>query len=347
MTLCRDLVKLPKAELHIHLEGSMRRETLIYLCNKYSIEVPPDTRGKRFDDFTAFANVYIAACDCLREESDLQQLVLEVAQDAAGSGARWIELALSMLSFCAEKFGGKEETLRLLVKAASAAEKATGVAMGFIVAAERMFPPSQAEELAALVRKCAMSDDMKICGRQAIIGFGLHGKEEGFPPVPFADAFSLACEGTGIASVPHAGEIAPHPGLGSKSVLDAIYLLKAKRIAHGILGADDDEVLQVLKKDHICLDICPTSNFLLRVVRSLSSHPLPRLCRQGVSCTINSDDSLLFGCNLVEEYTLCRDELRMSDDELAHCARNSFRYSCAPVNIIDRGLADIDEWLTK
>mmetsp|Transcript_31876 Transcript_31876/g.54360 ORF Transcript_31876/g.54360 Transcript_31876/m.54360 type:complete len:220 (-) Transcript_31876:230-889(-) len=118
----RDLTALPKAELHIHLEGSMRRTTLISLCNKYNIDIPKDTRGKKFDDFSAFASVYIAACECLRETSDLNRLLLEVAEDAAASGARWIEPALSMLSFCAHRFGGKEETLRLLMRAAERAE---------------------------------------------------------------------------------------------------------------------------------------------------------------------------------------------------------------------------------
>ena len=134
----RDLSTLPKAELHIHLEGSMRRSTLISLCNKYNIDIPDDTRGKKFDDFTAFASVYIAACECLRDESDIHRLVLEVAQDAAESGARWIEPALSMLSFCAGRFGGQVETLRILMKATEVAEEATGVGMGFVVAAERI-----------------------------------------------------------------------------------------------------------------------------------------------------------------------------------------------------------------
>ena len=91
----RDLCALPKAELHLHLEGSMRRATLMELANKYSIEVPPDTRGQRFSNFDAFVQVYMAACECLRDESTLFRLVLEVAQDAAASGARWIEPALS------------------------------------------------------------------------------------------------------------------------------------------------------------------------------------------------------------------------------------------------------------
>ena len=323
----------------------MRRTTLISLCNKYNITVPEDTRGKKFDDFGAFASVYIAACECLREESDLNRLVLEVAEDAAKCGARWIEPALSMLSFCAHRFGGKVETLRLLMRAAEVAEEVTGVGMGFVVAAERMFPVEQAEELACMVRDCVDEEDMRICGRRGIIGFGLHGSEEGFPPEPFVKAFSIACDGTGVVSVPHAGEIAPFEGQGAKSVRNAHQLLKAKRIAHGVLAADDYELLHQLKRDGTCLDVCPSSNLLLRVVPSLRSHPLPKLCKI-VDCTINSDDKLLFGCDLVEEFEICRTELGMSDEELAHCAKNSFRYSCAPQAVISNGLVEIEKWLS-
>ena len=341
---CRSLATLPKAELHIHLEGSMRRETLISLCSKYDIAVPEDTRGKHFEDFTAFADVYIAACECLREEADLRRLVLEVAEDAAASGATWIEPALSMYLYI-DRFGGEEQTLRLLMSAADVAEKATGVGIGYVVAAERIFPSANAEALARIVRKAAADESMRICGRQGIVGFGLHGKEEGFPPEPFAKAFSIACDGTGVVSVPHAGEIAPYPGNGAQSVKDANRLLNAKRIAHGVLAADDKNILRELLKDDTCLDICVSSNYLLRVVPTISSHPLPKLVDKGVSCTINSDDSLLFGCNLISEYAVCRGALGMSDRALAKCAADSFRYSCAPRDVVAKGLADINEWL--
>ena len=347
--MARDLAALPKAELHIHLEGSMRRETLIDLCKKYDISVPPDTRRQRFENFNAFVDVYLAACECLREEADLFRLVLEIAEDAAASGARWIEPALSQ-SLYNKRFGGAAVTLRVLCRAAEEAEKATGVGIGYIVAAERIFPVSQAEELAEIVRKSVTDDSMRICGRPGIIGFGLHGNEEGFPPAPFAKAFSIACENTGIASVPHAGEIAPHPGKGSQSVRDAIRLLQANRIAHGVLAANDEDALRELVQDNgrrPCLDICVSSNYLLNVVSSPEAHPLPKLCQRGVACSINSDDALLFGSTLLSEFNLCRNELKMDDAMLAKCAADSFRYSCAPKDIIEKGLADVDAWLKK
>ena len=95
----RDLKALPKAHLHIHLEGAMRPETLTDLCKRHGIERPADTRGRRFADFSAFVATYIAACECLREPSDLKRLVLEVAEDARAHGASWMELALSLHAY--------------------------------------------------------------------------------------------------------------------------------------------------------------------------------------------------------------------------------------------------------
>ena len=342
----RDLASLPKAELHLHLEGSMRRDTLVELCKKHKVSVPQDTRNQRFDNFDAFVAVYLAACECLREESDLYRLVLEVAKDAAASGARWIEPALSQ-SLYNQRFGGAEEALRLLCRAAEEAEKTTGVGIGYIVSAERMLPVVEAEELAKIVKKARSDDSMTICGRPGIIAFGLHGPEEGFPCGPFSKAFNIACEGTGIISVPHAGEIAPHPGEGPQSVRDANRLLKADRIGHGVLAAADDELLQELIDSNTCLDICVSSNYLLKVVPSREAHPLPDICQRGVICSINSDDSLLFGSSLLSEFEICRSGLMMDDIVLAKLAKNSFRFSCAPKAVVDKGMADIDLWLRK
>ena len=345
----RDLSALPKAELHLHLEGAMRRSTLVELCHKYSINVPIDTARQRFDDFSAFVHVYVAACNVLRDASDIQRLVLEVAQDAKSYGAVWLELAPSF-TFYADRFGGKEKTLQVLAEAAARAETETGVTLGFVVSVERQLGVAEAEDLANLVLD--VSQDLTIHGRPAILGFGLHGPEEGHPPAPFEKAFDIACTATAtnttnkIASLPHAGEIAPSPGTGAQSVMDAVCLLKAKRIAHGVLAADTEEVLETMISRDVCLDVCVTSNYLLNVVETKESHPLPRLIERGVACTINSDDPLLFGCTLLSEFELCRTALQMSDDVLAACAKASFRYSCAPEDLKLKHLAAIDQWLS-
>mmetsp|Transcript_108246 Transcript_108246/g.191726 ORF Transcript_108246/g.191726 Transcript_108246/m.191726 type:complete len:371 (+) Transcript_108246:34-1146(+) len=340
----RDLKALPKAELHIHLEGAMRAQTLTELCAKHEVERPADTQGKRFPNFGAFASTYIAACECLRDESDLFRLVLEVAEDAKSYGALWVEAALSF-TFYAPRFGGLAATLSILLRAAADAEEKTGVAIGYIVSAERMLPPEEAEKMAEVVRDLVLEGKSTINGRPGIIGFGLHADETGNPPEPFAKAFEIACIG-GVAAMPHAGELAPFPGKGPASVRFCVDDLKSSRIAHGVLAIEDEDLVRHLASKGICLDVCPSSNYLLSVIDSLADHPLPSLLSKGVPCTINSDDPLLFGCNLLGEYEVCRSEMGLSDESLAACARTSFQHSRAPDSIKGKGLAGIDEWLS-
>ena len=287
----RDLASLPKAELHLHLEGAMRPGTLNELCEKYSIPTPnipcwnsdntpipaTATEIEPFDDFSAFVDVYIAACACLRTKEDVHRLVLEVAQDLKLCHVVYAEVAPSF-TFYSQYFGSSmEKTLKVLVDAAEVAEKETGVQLSYVVSAERQLGVEDAMELAHLARSSA--ETMQINGRQASVGFGLHGPEENHPSEPFKDAFQLACSESGnsslrLASLPHAGEIGPSPGMGSKSVLAASQTLNAKRIAHGVLAKDDAKVIQLLKERDIVLDMGITSNYLLKVVKSREEHPI-------------------------------------------------------------------------
>ena len=159
-----------------------------------------------------------------------------------------------------------------------------------------------------------------------------------------------------VASLPHAGEIAPYPGGGPQSVIDAVNVLKAKRIGHGVLAYGNDDAMRCLLANpnanangepKVCLDVCPSSNYFLNVVPTMESHPLPKLLESGIPCTINSDDPLLFGCTLSGEYEICRDDLRMDDASLAACARYSFLYSCAPEEIKKKNIAGIERWLSS
>lgn len=277
----------------------------------------------------------------------------EVAEDAAASGALWIEPALS-LGLYAERFGGLESTLKVLVRAAAAAEEATGVGLGYIVAAERSLPgcevealAREAEALARAVRSVVDGGCADVRGHPGIVGFGLHGAEPGNPPEPFAQAFAIACAGGVLAAVPHAGELAPSPGGGPASVRFCVDGLGAQRVEHGVLAVEDPTLVEHLAAKKVCLDVCPTSNYLLRVVDALAEHPLPRLLRAGVPCTINSDDPLLFGASLLEEYQHCLEELGLSEAELADCARSSFRHSRAPEELKQRGMEGIEAWLAK
>jgi adenosine deaminase len=356
---CRDLKAMPKANLHLHLEGAMRPATLAELCARHGLEPPTETRGRKFEDFSGFLKVFWAACDAIRTRDDLARLIFEVAEDAVADGAWWIEPAFDAARYSTLRAGRpdrlfetQEEGWLFALAVAEAASRATGVGIGFVSAVDRIMSPGHAMERARVTaglvragRHMIRSGMPCFCGQHAgIVAFGLHGKEEGHPPEPFAAAFSTALDGTGLLSAPHAGEIALRPAAGAASVAAALDHLRAQRIAHGVLAVEDDALVARLAAEQICLDVCPTSNLLLAVFPSPQAHPLPRLLDAGVPCTLGSDDPLLFGASLLDEFALCRDRMGLDDALLARMARASFVHSGAPQPVKDAGVAAVAAW---
>jgi adenosine deaminase len=322
----RDLRGLPKAHLHIHLEGAMRPATLHELAGAAGLEVPT-IRG--FGGFAAFAVMYLAACDVLTSADALARLTREVVEDAARDGAVWVEPSV-YLPHHTERIGPPAETLEIILGAAADAARANDIGVGIVVAADRTVDPADAIEQATLAGKYA--------GR-GVVGFGLANDETGHPPEPFAPAFALAAE-AGLLCVPHAGEL-----VGPDSVRGAVDALDADRVQHGVRAIEDPELVRRLADSPVCLDVCPTSNVLLAVVPDMSAHPLPALLAAGVRCSLNSDDPLLFGPNLLEEYELVRGTLGLDDATLAHVAACSVDASGAPTDLKERAQTAIAAWL--
>jgi len=321
----RDLKALPKAHLHLHLEGGMRPGTLAELAAGYGVPVP-QIRG--FGSFRVFASTYLAACDVLRTEADFTRLIDETLDDAVDSGAVWIEIAFHPAHH-RPRFGTDEQILEMVLAATSAASTRTGVGAGLMVSADRTKPPADAVELAHLAGRYA---------DQGVVAFGLANDEELGAPEPYADAYVIARD-AGLLSTPHAGELC-----GPESVRGALDALGADRIQHGVRAVEDAELVARLADDGVCLDVCPTSNLSLGVVTSLTEHPLPQLLDAGVPCSINADDPLLFGPGLLEEYELCRAELGLDDAALATAATASIAHSAAPPELKAAALAAINHW---
>lgn len=322
----RDLFELPKAHLHLHLEGSMRPATLKDLAEKYGLVVP-EIRG--FGSFTAFANTYLAACDVLVAPDDMRRLVFEVVEDAALAGAVYVEPS-SYLPHHRQRLGRDAAVLEVMLDALAEAGTTFGVGTGLMVAADRTADPADAVEQATLA--IAYRD-------QGVVSFGLANDEALFPPEPFAEAFRIAREAD-LLSTPHAGELA-----GPQSIIGALDTLHPDRIQHGVRAIEDPELVKRLADSQVCLDVCPTSNIMLAVFPSFDAHPLPALLDAGVRCSINGDDPLLFGPGLLEEYELCRTELGLSDEHLAVVARCSIEASGAPGDLKRDALAGVDRWL--
>jgi adenosine deaminase len=322
----RDLRALPKAHLHVHLEGAMRPSTLQELCRRYHLVVPTiDSYGS----FTAFAATYLAACATLRTEEDLRRLVSEVVEDAAGAGAVWVEPS-SYIPHHRPFFGSQQAALEIILDELAQTATRLGIGAGFMVAADRTLDPADAVAQAHLAE--AYRD-------QGVVSFGLANDEAGRPPELFSDAYRIARQ-AGLLSTPHAGELA-----GPESVVGALDALGADRIQHGVRAIEDPDLVARLASSPVCLDVCPSSNIMLSVFPSLDHHPLPALLDAGVRCSLNADDPLLFGPNLLEEYQLCRNAFGFDDNRLAFVARCSIDASGAPPALKLDGLAAVDRWL--
>jgi len=323
----RDLARLPKAHLHIHFEGAMRPETLAELAARDGMAVPV-IRG--FGSFTAFAEMYVAACAVLKDDDDLRRLMDDVVDDAATAGATWIEPSI-YVPHHNERIGPNEHVLEVLLDAAAAATARTGVGVGLMVAGDRTRDPADAIVQAQLAARYA---------ERGVVAFGLANDEALGPPELFGEAFAIA-QDAGLLSTPHAGELA-----GPASVTGALDVLRADRIQHGVRSIEDPDVVRRLADSGVCCDVCPTSNVLLAIVPSIEEHPLPDLLAAGVRCSLNGDDPLLFGPGLLEEYELCREAFGFDDATLASMARASIECSGAPTSIKADSVAGIEAWLT-
>jgi adenosine deaminase len=321
----KDLATLPKAHLHLHLEAAMRPATLHELAEQHGVTIPQ----LGFRTFSDFIVLYEIATDVLRTEDDLARLLRELAEDAANDGATWVEYFVYPPLWLG-RFGDDDAALELVLSLARAAGDAVGIGLGAIVTADRTDDPKVAEHWAAIAARHAGAD---------LVGFGLANDETHFPPEPFERAFTIARDG-GLLSVPHAGELA-----GPESVRAALDVLHADRIGHGVRAVEDHALVTRLADEQIPCDVCPTSNLVLDLYPSMKDHAIRTLIEAGVPVTVNTDDPLLFGPGLAEEYTLVRDAFGYTDDRMAAIAQTSIVTSGAPQPIKDASLAAIRDWL--
>lgn len=324
----RDLKLLPKAHLHVHLEGAMRPTTLAEIATGYGIDVPP-IRG--YGSFAAFSGLYRAAESVLQTEDDVRRVVREVLEDAAADGAVYIEPQMYPGRY-AERLGTPGAVLDLILDEGRSTAQRLGIGFGLQLSADRNSDPADAEAMALLAAERVDS---------GMVSFGLAADEAIYPPEPFAKAFAIARE-AGLISAPHAGEHA-----GPASVIGALDTLGAQRIAHGVRAIESPDLVRRLAEEGICLDVCPTSNIMLSVVPDLATHPLAALIEAGVRCSLNGDDPLLFGPGLLDEYQLARDQLGLDDTAIAWLARCSIEDSGAPATLKATAVAAVNTWLSQ
>lgn len=317
------LQRLPKAELHVHLDGSLRPETLHALAAERGVALPvPDLASlgdyMRVDDARNL-NDYLARFDItlavMQDAPALERIAHELVIDSAEDGVRYVEVrwcpalntrgALSL-----------DEVVAAVHRGLRRGERETGTVARSIVCALRNLGASHAQEMAELaVAHRALG----------VVAFDLAGGEADHPARNFVSAFAHA-RAHDLAVTVHAGEAA-----GAESIREAVHLCGADRIGHGTRLMEDASLLAYVRDRGITLEVCPTSNVQTRVASSFAAHPIRAQHEAGVRVTINTDNRLMSGVTLTEEYARCADQLGMGLDVLSALSLDAFDAAFLPL----------------
>jgi adenosine deaminase/aminodeoxyfutalosine deaminase len=298
------LAELPKAELHLHLEGSVEPETLHELDPATAVA---DFRALyRYADFDAFLKAFGAIGKRLRTPADYALVATRLLQRLERQNVRYAEIiiAAGVVLWKGRQFAPIFEAVRH-------AANESRVEVRWILDAVRQFGVEHVRQVAELAAQRV---------GQGVVAFGIGGSEERGPAEWFGDAFAFA-KAAGLRLTAHAGE-----SMGPESIWAALNL-GAERIGHGIAAAQDPELMRHLRERGIPLEICITSNLVTGVVAQIDHHPIRRLYDAGVPITLNTDDPAMFACTLTGEYRLAARHFGFTEAELRGIAENAFRYA--------------------
>ena len=327
------IMALPKAELHLHIEGTLEPELVFELADRNAISLPfadiDELRAQySFTDLQSFLDLYFACSVVLQTEADFRALAEAYLTRAAAQGLRHVEMFFDPQAHT-ERGVPLEAVVLGLSGALADAQERLGVTGGLILCFLRNLPAESAmatlDALGPLV--------------EHIIGVGLDSTEVGYPPELFTAVYAKA-QGMGLHLVAHAGEEGP-PAF----VTDTLDLLHAERIDHGIRSLEDPALVARLVAERIPLTVCPLSNVRLKVVDDIAEHPLPAMIEAGILVTLNSDDPAYFGGYVGDNYAAVARAFDFDDAALAALARNSVTASFASAERAAELLLLVDEWL--
>jgi adenosine deaminase len=301
---------LPKAELHVHLEGTAPPSLVRRLAARNGMAVPEglfaDEDTFRWSGFLDFLRTYDLAASVIRTAEDYRDVTYEYLASCAAEDCVYVELIASPGHATAaglsdaEHFGG-------IAAGIDDARRDFGIEARILAAALRNLGAASAETLAR-----RLAEDR----HPYVVGFQLAGDEAGFPPGPFLPAYEIAA-GSGLGCTVHAGEHA-----GAESVRGALGL-PVTRISHGVRAIEDPALVAELADRGTVLEVCPTSNVATRVVAGYEDHPLGALREAGVRVTLGSDDPPYFGCSIGSEYTVARERLGLDEGMLMEMTRTA------------------------
>jgi adenine deaminase len=327
--------RLPKCELHIHIEGSLEPELMFALARRNGIRLPYASvealhQAYRFRNLQDFLDLYYQGMSVLITEQDFYDLAWAYLERARADNVRHVEMFFDPqghtsrgIAF-ATVVGG-------LHRAIVDAGRELGVQASLIMCFLRHLDEADAERTL----------DTALAFRDRIVGVGLDSSEAGHPPSKFKRVFARARD-AGLFLTAHAGEEGP-----PSYVWEALDLLGVARIDHGVRSVEDQALVGRLARERIALTVCPLSNLRLRVVDDLAHHPLRRMMDKGLIVTVNSDDPAYFGGYVNQNYHAVSDALGLGRDEIAAIVRNGIQASLMTMPEKDKTLAEVDRVLAQ
>lgn len=336
------LQAVPKAELHVHLEGSINPSTLLTLARRNGVTLPFSTLKEtqewfRFCNFQHFVEIYLAITSCLRTAEDYELIVYEFGVQMARQNVRYAEVTFSPsihryvldiphdTYFCGMNAGRE------------LARRDFGVEIRWVFDITRGISDEAERRRRAEFTTAVAIESIN----DGVVALGLGGSELGYPPEQFAIWFDKALS-AGLHSTPHAGE-----GAGPASVWGALRVLGAERIGHGVRSIEDEELMTYLARHAVLLEICPISNICLGIYPSLLEHPLPRLYAAGIPITVNSDDPAMFNATLQENINVLQQSFAFPLDTIDEILLNGVRYAFLPQTEKERMEASFRREMTK
>jgi aminodeoxyfutalosine deaminase len=302
----RWIAGLPKVELHVHLEGSMSPSTVGLLAQRHGVdtgEVWPTGLPKRFsfDDFPDFARQFQFGLKLIRTGQDLETIVVALAAHFSNNNVRYAEVTTTAFTHLSSGLA-PEDYGQGLNNGRKRAKQEYGVELAWVIDIPRDLEWGDSTVTTDFLASTHAPD--------GLIGIGLGGYEVGFPPEPYETAFAKG-RALGLRSLPHAGETE-----GPGSIIGALNSLSAVRIGHGVRCLEDAELVARLRDTGVPLEVCPTSNVLLKVCESIKQHPIRRLIDAGLRVTINTDDPGMFATDINTELELIHQNHQVSLDDL-------------------------------
>jgi adenosine deaminase len=315
--------RLPKVDLHRHLEGSLRIDTLRDIASQHGMQLPErDFHAlvqMQPDDtlnFSTFLSKFQTLRQFYRSPEVIERVTSEAVEDAASDGVVYLELRFTPVALGRLQGYSAARVIDWVSRSAEKAAQQNGIMVRLIASVNRHEPVELAEEVARLAAERI---------DQNIVGLDLAGNEAQFPALPFAGVLREARE-SGLRLSLHAGEWG-----GAQNVREAIEILGAERIGHGVRVMEDSYVVAMARERGIVFEVCATSNYQSGVVSILKDHPLPHMMDAGLAVTINTDDPSISAITLTDEYILAQDQLGLNDFDLTRTISRAARAVFLPI----------------